>query len=70
MKTILELEIKNPDIVKKSLLPDIEKSKDIKIKIKTKKNLIIIGIETKKISHLKATINSYLSLINVLKKLE
>ncbi len=70
MKAILEIECKDPEIFKKSLEPDIEKDKNIRINIKTKKNLLIIEIEAEKISYLKAVINSYLSLINVGKELE
>ncbi len=70
MKATIEIECKNPDIFKKSLEPDIAKDKNIKINIKTKKNTLIIEIEADKISHLKAVINSYLSLIGVGKEME
>ena len=70
MKATLEIECKDSEIFKKSLEPDISKDKNIRINIKTKKNSLIIVIETEKISHLKAVINSYLSLVNVGKELE
>lgn len=70
MQTIIKIECKNPEIIRKSLLPDIKNKKDLKINLKTDKNNLIIKIETKKISYLKAVINSYLSLIKTLKELE
>lgn len=70
MRAELYINFNNPEYVKKSLLPDISKNKDIKIDIKTKGKLVIIKIETLKISHLKAALNSYLSLINVIKEME
>ena len=70
MKAVLEIECKDPEIFKKSLEPDIAEDKNIKINIKTKKNILIIEIEAEKISHLKAVVNTYLSLVNVGKELE
>ena len=70
MKATLEIECKNPKVIKKSLLPDIKNKKDVKINLETDKNNLIIKIESKKISYLKAVINSYLSLVKTLKELE
>lgn len=70
MQATLKIECKDPEVIKKSLLPDIESKKDIKIGIKTDKKNLIIQINTEKISYLKAVINSYLSLVKGLKELE
>jgi len=70
MQATLKIECKNPEIIRKSLLPDVKSKKDLKINLKTDKNNLIIKIETKKISYLKAVINSYLSLVKTLKELE
>jgi tRNA threonylcarbamoyladenosine modification (KEOPS) complex Pcc1 subunit len=70
MQAILKIECKNPEIIMKSLLPDIKEKKDPKIDLKIDKNNLIIEIESKKISYLKAVINSYLSLVRALKELE
>jgi tRNA threonylcarbamoyladenosine modification (KEOPS) complex Pcc1 subunit len=70
MKATLKIECKNPKIIKNSLLPDIKEKKDLRIKLKTDKKNVIVEIESKKISYLKAVINSYLSLIKMLKELE
>ena len=69
MKATLEIEVNDPETIKKSLMPDVEKNNNLKIKIKTKHKLIIIEIECEKISHLKAVLNSYLSLIKTLDNL-
>jgi len=70
MQATLKIECKNPKIIMKSLLPDVKSKKDLKIDLKTDKKNLIIKIETKKISYLKAVINSYLSLVKTLKELE
>lgn len=70
MQAILRFKFKNPGLIKKSLDPDIENKKDIKIEIKTEKNDLIIKINAQKISYLKAVINSYLSSIKMLKEME
>lgn len=69
MQATLKIECKNSEIIKKSLLPDVKEKKDLKINLKTDKNNLIIEIESKKISYLKAVINSYLSLVKTLKEL-
>jgi len=70
MKATIRIECKNPKIIMKSLLPDVQNREDLKVDLSTKKNDLIIEIETKKISYLKAVINSYLSLVKALKELE
>ena len=70
MQAILRIECKDPQIIKKSLLPDVEEKKDLKIDLSTNEKDLIIKIESKKISYLKAVINSYLSLVKALKEME
>lgn len=70
MKATLRIECKEPELIMKSLLPDVQNKEDLKVNLSTKKNNLIIEIETKKISYLKAVINSYLSLVKALKELE
>ena len=69
MQATLRIECKNPEIIRKSLLPDVKNKKDLKINLKTDKKSLIIKIESEKISYLKAVINSYLSLVKTLKEL-
>ncbi len=70
MQATLRIECKNPEIIRKSLLPDIKNKKDLKIYLSTDKKNLIIKIESEKISYLKAVINSYLSLVKTLKEME
>jgi len=70
MQATLKIECKDSEIIKKSLLQDIKNKKDLKIDLSTDKNNLIIKIDTKKISYLKAVINSYLSLVKTLKEME
>ena len=70
MEATLKIPCKRPELVKKSLEVDIEEKGKIKVSISADKKDVIIKINTQKISYLKAVINSYLSLINSLNKLE
>jgi tRNA threonylcarbamoyladenosine modification (KEOPS) complex Pcc1 subunit len=70
MRATLRIECKDAEIIRKSLLPDVQNRDDLKVNLKTEKNDLIIEIETEKISYLKAVINSYLSLVKGLKELE
>jgi tRNA threonylcarbamoyladenosine modification (KEOPS) complex Pcc1 subunit len=64
----LRIECDNPDLIKKSLEPDVKDTKDSQSVMEAGKNLIVIRIKSEKLSHLKAIINSYISLIDMLKK--
>lgn len=66
----LKIKCKNPEIVKRSLEPDIKNDEDSITKMKSGKNFIEISIKSKKLNHLKAIINSYISLINMLIEIE
>lgn len=61
---------KNPSLIKKSLEPDIKESRDLKIKLTSGKGWIGIEVKSSKLSHLKAVINSYISLIQMLEKVD
>jgi len=76
---ILKIGCKDPELVVKSLEPDIRNDKDSHTTITTMKtakpgkgrdkNLVVITIKSKKLSHLKAIVNSYLSILAALKDL-
>lgn len=73
----LKLECKRPEFVKKSLEPDIKNSEDLRTEISTKasedkgrEGFVEIKAKGKKLSHLKAIINSYLSIISTLNEIE
>jgi len=70
MEVILKIECKRPELIRKSLLPDLKSGKGLKIDLNSEKGRIIVKIKSKKISYLKAAINSYLSLIKTLKETE
>ena len=63
MKAHLELDLENPEIVKKSLEVDKEDSPRIKVKMKAEKKKLLIDIEAKDFSSLRAGLTSYLRLI-------
>lgn len=53
-----------------SVLPDSISNKDKKIELRTTKKFLILKIKTKKLSHLKGIINTYLSLIKMLMEID
>lgn len=61
-EALLKLKVKNAKKVKQSL--EVDKSSNVTIK--AKRNFLEIRIVEKKLSHLKAIINSYISLVNML----
>ena len=74
----LRLECEKPEIVKKSLEPDVKNTEGLHTEIKvgkdvdkeTGKKFVEIKVKGKKLSHLKAIINSYLSIISTLNEIE
>jgi len=70
----LRLQCKRPDIVKKSLEPDIKNTESLHTEIKASteadKSFVEIRVKGKKLSHLKAIINSYLSIVSTLNEIE
>ena len=62
----LSFECKNPEIIKKSLEPDIKNDKYSTTEIETKNGLLVVKIKSEKITHLKGIVNTYISLVNML----
>jgi tRNA threonylcarbamoyladenosine modification (KEOPS) complex Pcc1 subunit len=62
----INIECKNPDLIKKSLEQDIKNDEQSETVVKAEKNEIEIKIKSKKLSYLKAIINSYISLVSML----
>ena len=67
---ILRLECNNPENVKKSLEPDIDNSNALDINIETNEEFLEIRIKGEKLGHIKAAMNSYLSLVRTLNELD
>jgi len=63
MKAEIEIECKKPDIVIKSIRPDVEEVKKFNVKIEAENNKIKLEIEADDIAGLLAGINSYMRLI-------
>ena len=66
----LKLKCKRPEIVKNSLEPDIKNSESLQTAVEAGKDFVEIKAKGKKLSHLKAIINSYLSIISTLNEIE
>lgn len=65
MKAEIEIECNNPEIVLKSLKPDMEKSEKFDVNLKVKENKIKMEIKAEDFTGLLAGINSYVRLIKV-----
>ena len=62
----LKFECEQPDIVKASIEPDIKNTEDSHTELVVGEGFIEIRVKNKKLSHLKAIINSYISIISML----
>jgi tRNA threonylcarbamoyladenosine modification (KEOPS) complex Pcc1 subunit len=68
LKAEIEIECKEPEIVLRSLEPELENTRKFSIDLKASNNKLIITIESKSLSGLLAGINSYLRLVKVAKE--
>jgi tRNA threonylcarbamoyladenosine modification (KEOPS) complex Pcc1 subunit len=64
------LECKNPEAVAESIRHDMRVELDSKVDIKADKKSVVISIKSKKLSHLKAIVNSYISVVAALNGIE
>ncbi len=67
---IMRLKCKNPEAAKLSLEPDIKNSEMLHTEIKIDKPFIEINVKAKKLGYLKAVMNSYLSIVDLLNEIE
>ncbi|TAL47272.1 hypothetical protein EPN87_03335 [archaeon] len=66
----LVIECAKPGIVAKSLQPDVKNDDISTTKISSTKQAVKINIKSQKLNHLKAIINSYLALVQMLEEIE
>jgi tRNA threonylcarbamoyladenosine modification (KEOPS) complex Pcc1 subunit len=69
-EAVIRIKCKRPDFVRSSLEPDIKNNEDAQTEIKSDKDFVEIKVKSKKLNHLKAIINSYISLISMLSEVE
>lgn len=65
-EAIIRIECERPSLIKKSLEPDVKNDRYSQTEIKIRGGKVEIKVKSKKLNHLKAIINSYISLINLL----
>ena len=63
MRAEIEIECEDPEIIIKSLEPDVEKTKRFDVEFKPDKNKILLIVKADDFGGLLAGINSYLRLI-------
>jgi tRNA threonylcarbamoyladenosine modification (KEOPS) complex Pcc1 subunit len=66
----LVLKCTRPEIVAVSLKPDIKNDADTKTSISSTRQAVRINIKSRKLNHLKAIINSYLDLVQMLEGID
>lgn len=66
----IKIPCKRPKIVVESLMPDIKQDKYSKIKISAGKNFVEIHVKSSKLGHMKAIVNTYISLVQTLEEIE
>lgn len=66
----IKIPCKRPDIVAGSLEPDIKSDKYSRIKIVAGKNFVELRVSSTKVGHMKAIVNTYISLVQTLEEIE
>jgi tRNA threonylcarbamoyladenosine modification (KEOPS) complex Pcc1 subunit len=66
----LVLECSRPEIIHKSLEPDIKNDEYSTTSISHTKHAVKIRIKSQKLNHLKAIINSYLAMVQMLEEVD
>lgn len=66
----IKVPCKNPKLIVESLLPDLKRDKYSKIKLKAGKNFVEIHVESEKIGHMKAIVNTYITLVSSLDRID
>lgn len=66
----IKIPCKRPRIVVESLLPDVKSDKYSKISLRSGKNFVELHVKSTKVGHMKAIVNTYISLVNTLEEIE
>lgn len=66
----LRLKCKNPEAAKASLEPDIKNTENMQTEIEPGDDFIEIRVKAAKLGHMKAVMNSYLSILGLLNEIE
>ena len=66
----IKIPCKSPKLVVESLKPDIKNDKYSKIKLRAGKNFVELHVASSKIGHMKAIVNTYISLVGTLDEID
>lgn len=66
----IKIPCRSPKIVAESLKPDIKNDKYSKIKIRAGKNFVELQVASSKVGHMKAIVNTYISLVQTLDEID
>ncbi len=69
-EAILKLKCSRPELIKQGIEPDIENDSDSETILNAHDDHIEIVIKSRKLNYLKAMINSYISAVNMLERVE
>jgi tRNA threonylcarbamoyladenosine modification (KEOPS) complex Pcc1 subunit len=66
----MKIPCKRPLLVIKSLEPDIRRDKYSKIGMRAGKGFVTLKVRSEKVGHMKAIVNTYISLVQTLEEIE
>lgn len=66
----MRIPCKRPSIVVRSLEPDIKRDKYSTIKLRAGKEHVTLKVRSEKVGHMKAIVNTYISLVQTLEEIE
>jgi tRNA threonylcarbamoyladenosine modification (KEOPS) complex Pcc1 subunit len=66
----MKIPCKRPGLVAKSLEPDIKRDRYSDVSIRPGKGFVLLKVRSEKAGHMKAIVNTYISLAQTLEKIE
>lgn len=66
----IKIPCKKPGLVLSSLKPDLKSDKYTNVSLRAGKNFVELRVRSSKVGHMKAIVNTYISLIQTLEEIE
>lgn len=66
----MKIPCRNPKIVVESLKPDLKRDKYSRISLRPSRNFVILKVSSEKVGHMKAIVNTYISLVSTLDRID
>jgi len=66
----MKIPCSRPDLVARSLEPDVKSDRYSKVSLRAGKGFLILKVRSEKTGHMKAIVNTYISLVQTLEEVE